>query len=259
MSGDATNPVHPGSCAIMQPTFLPWLGYFSLIAQVEDFVFLDNVLLSKRSWQRRNQVSGPQGPVLLSLPVATKPSYPPICEARIAEGPFEAKLIARIRGSLGMAPHWPLVEDLLANGLARRDEGLAALNIGLIRDICAAIGLPGRFHRASEMDLPEDDKADRLHRIAARLGSTTYVSAVGSAGYLAEGHPFSEDGIRLRFMTYAHPAYRQKWAPFQSHMSVVDALAWTGPEATRALILDGIGPLRRLEEVAPDPGEDPET
>ena len=43
-------------CAIMQPTYLPWLGYFDLIKQVDIFVLLDNVKLEKRSWHVRNRI-----------------------------------------------------------------------------------------------------------------------------------------------------------------------------------------------------------
>lgn len=237
------------SCAIMQPTFLPWLGYFSLIAQVTDFVFLDTVQLTKQSWQRRNQIAGPNGPVLLTLPVAKKPSLPIISEAKFADAPFADKLIARTKGCLGTAPHWPLVETLLTTGLARASDGLSALNIGLVQDLCATIGLETRFHHASRMDLPDSEKSDRLHQICTKVRAKTYLSPVGSAGYLREGHPFTEDDIRLRFMTYQHPEYSQKWKTFQSHMSVIDALAWVGPAATKNLILTGIGAPVLLEDL----------
>ena len=42
--------------AISQPTYLPWLGYFDLIDQVDRFVVLDNVQFEKQSWQQRNRI-----------------------------------------------------------------------------------------------------------------------------------------------------------------------------------------------------------
>lgn len=231
---------------VMQPTFLPWLGYFALIAQADDFVLLDDVQLVKRSWQRRNQVAGPNGPVLLSLPVARKPSFPLIHAAMIADHPPVADLIPRIAGALGKAPHWDSVAALLEQGLARAAQGLAALNIGLIRDLAAVMEITTRFHCASGLGIPGDDKADRLLALCQRLGADTYLSPVGSADYLRDGHPFTEDGVRLRFLHFVHPTYAQRWQPFRPYMSVIDSLAWVGPDATRAMIMSGILPPRLL-------------
>ena len=57
------------SVAIMQPTFLPWAGYFDLIDQVDHFVYLDTVEFSKQSWQQRNRIKSATGPYWISLPV----------------------------------------------------------------------------------------------------------------------------------------------------------------------------------------------
>lgn len=240
------------TAVVMQPTFLPWLGYFALIAQADDFVFLDDVQFARQSWQSRNQVAGPNGPVLLSLPVARKPSFPLIHQAQIADRPPVTDLIPRIAGALGRAPHWGLVAGLLDRGLARASQGLAALSIGLIRDLAAVLTLDARFHSAADLGIPGGDKADRLAAICQRLGADTYLSPVGSADYLRAGHPFAEVGPRLRFLHFTHPSYPQRWQPFRPFMSVIDALAWVGPEATRALILAGIHPPLRLDDLQKD-------
>lgn len=49
-----TNP--PMKCGIMQPTYLPWSGYFNLISSVDIFVFLDDIQFNRRSWQTCNRV-----------------------------------------------------------------------------------------------------------------------------------------------------------------------------------------------------------
>jgi hypothetical protein len=56
-------------CAIMQPTYFPWTGYFDLIDQSDKFVFLDDVQLVRRSWMVRNRIKTSQGPLFLSIPV----------------------------------------------------------------------------------------------------------------------------------------------------------------------------------------------
>ena len=58
--------------AIIQPTFLPWCGYMSLIEYVDEVVFLDNVQFDKRSWQQRNKIKTANGTLTLTVPVITK-------------------------------------------------------------------------------------------------------------------------------------------------------------------------------------------
>ena len=61
--------------SISQPTFLPWPGYFSLIMNVNEFIFLDSVQFNKRSWQQRNYILSQNKPHLMTIPVKTKGKF----------------------------------------------------------------------------------------------------------------------------------------------------------------------------------------
>lgn len=228
--------------AVMQPTFLPWLGYFALIASADTFVFLDDVQFSKQSWQSRNRIAGPNREILLSVPVARKPSKPLISEARIANPDFGAAMLLRIEGALGKAPFWPLVRTLLERGFERADDGLAALNIGLIEEISGCLGLTTCFLRSCALDFDRSSRSNRLSALCAAIQAERYLSPVGAAGYLAEDRPFDTGPTALWFQNFTHPTYDQGRSEFRPYMSAIDALAWVGPERTRALILQGIGP-----------------
>ena len=58
--------------AIMQPTYLPWLGYFALMDRVDCFILLDTVQFARRSWQQRNRIKTARGPLWLTVPVRSK-------------------------------------------------------------------------------------------------------------------------------------------------------------------------------------------
>jgi hypothetical protein len=233
----------------MQPTFLPWTGYFALMGEVDAFVFLDDVQFSKQSWQSRNRILGPNGPVILSLPVERKPAKPMIRDARIANLPVKDDLLKRAGGCLGKAPFWPLAEGLLAEALDQAAEGLAATNIAFIRSMSETLGICPELHRSSELGIPPDEKSLRLLSICRSLGADRYLSPVGSADYLSQANPFSEDGIRLRFQTFTPLPYAQGKSEFVSHLSALDALARIGPEALAGLIRAGTGRARRLEDL----------
>ena len=236
------------SVAVMQPTFLPWMGYFALMSEVDAFVFLDDVQFVKRSWQRRNRLAGPNGEVVVGLPVAGKPSRPLLSEARLADQPIVEEIMPRIEGCLGKAPHWPLLEAMLERAFTRIPEGLSAVNIQLIRDMAEALNFTPQIMVSSQMNLPQVDRASRFPTICRALGATRYHSPVGSAEYLAEDRPFDGTEITLTFQNFHHPVYDQGKGAFLSHMAAADAFARLGPEATRDLILSGVhSPLSETE------------
>ena len=241
--------------AIMQPTFLPWTGYFGLIGEVDDFVFLDDVQFSKRSWQRRNRVSGPNGEVQLSLPIASKPSRPKIIETKIASEFNSKDILKRAAGCLSVAPHWLEAEHLLQNALQQTPQGLAEVNITFITALSKLLKFTPRFYRSSEMDINEQDKAARLYAICDRLEATCYVSAVGSLDYLMTANPFSDHTVALRFQNFSPVIYKQRKGSYISHMSSLDALAWMGKTDLAKAIRINTKPVYSIEEIIKKNGE----
>src|SRR5205085_517194 len=93
------------TAAIMQPTYLPYLGYFHLIAASDVFVFLDDVQFARRSWQQRNRIWGAAGEVMLSVPVQKTDRDAPICEIEISEAePWREKHLASVRHAYAKRP-----------------------------------------------------------------------------------------------------------------------------------------------------------
>jgi len=228
--------------AIMQPTFLPWLGYFALIDRVDRFLYLDDVQLSRQSWQTRNRLKGPQGPVMLSLPVARKPSLPMIQEARLADTGFERAMMITARHLLGRAPFAPLALSILEQGLNTAGGNLATLTITMIEAICTATAITTPRNRTSHMTVPSGDKIARLVALCRAAGAAAYLSPMGAADYLEGDTAFAAAGIDLGFFNFEHPVYPQSFPPFLGHMSALDALAHVGPDAFLPLIRSGIRP-----------------
>ena len=107
--------------AIMQPTYLPWAGYFNLIADASSFVFLDNVEFSPRSWQQCNRIILNGEPHMLTGTVLTKDrGHQRICDVQTEEtqnlaqetprhaatGLFAQRLWHAGPGSRRISPEW---------------------------------------------------------------------------------------------------------------------------------------------------------
>jgi hypothetical protein len=235
--------------AIMQPTFLPWLGYFALMDVVDRFVFLTDVQFIKRSWQRRNNIKGPNGPVMLSLPVASKPSRPMIHEARLADTPFGPKLLATLDGLLGRAPFWDCARALVADSIDQSQGQVAQLNISFITHFAKEIGITTPCVCSAQTSYEiTDNKSDRLLAICRAYGATQYLSPPGSYDYLAVDNPFANTEVALQFFAYDHPVYDQPYGAFVSHMSALEALAYVGPQHLLGLIRSGLRPALSLSD-----------
>ena len=78
--------------AIMQPTFMPYIGFFALIDYVDEFIFLDNVQFDKRSWQQRNYIKSNSKKELINIPVLSKNKFKQkILDVKIDNVSFKVK------------------------------------------------------------------------------------------------------------------------------------------------------------------------
>jgi len=218
--------------AITQPTYLPWLGYFDLIDQVDAFVLLDSVQFEKQSWQQRNRIKTPGGLQWLTVPVKIKGrSTQLIRDVEVAETDFYLKHLNLIRANYRTAPYFESLFDPLSAILKERaQEGnLAAMNIRLIEWLAAALRVRTPLLRSSTLGV--EGKRARLNlAICEALGATEYHSAIGSADYLLEeADIFLERGIGIYFQNYRHPEYKQLFPPFHPFASVVDVMLNEGP------------------------------
>lgn len=235
--------------AIMQPTYLPWVGYFDMIDQCDLFVLLDCVQFDKRSWQQRNRVKTANGEVWLTVPVLSKGRR----EQRIADveidpaGEFPGKHVRTLQHGYGRAPHrTPFLEDL-TTVLESRTSRLADLNAAIIERVCRALSVTTPLVRSSTLDA-QGHKVDRLMSICRLVAATRYISPLGSRPYIDEDNQFAAGGIELRYHHYVHPSYSQLHGPFVSHMSAVDLILNEGPAAGE-IMRSGRRPLLTHEEV----------
>lgn len=226
--------------AIMQPAYLPWLGYFALMDRVDVFVFLDSVQFGRRSWQPRNRIKGANGPQMLTVPVYKKGLRDQkIADVRINHDfGFPEKHVRAIEAGYAKAPFYDRYAPDLFDRLRRPREFLAELTIDLIDWITEVLGIETRRLRSGSLQTA-GGKADLLADICRRLGATLYVSPVGSKEYLSASESFDRIGVPIVYNEYAHPTYPQIHSVFEPYLSVIDLLFNVGPESL-AVIRQGV-------------------
>jgi hypothetical protein len=241
--------------AIMQPTYLSWIGYFDLIDSVDSFVFLDDAQVLKRSWGVRNRILGQNGETFLTVPLSGHKhgEGSAFVDTLIDSGQQWAEThLATIRHAYAKAPHFAEVfaglEALLLVGHAT----IGALNEDFICTTARRIGIATRFLKSSQLEGAEGRKDDRLVSICRAIGADIYLSAPGSSAYIEqeqEGGAFAGSGIAIRYHNFAHPVYPQRHDGFVSHMSVVDLLMNCGYESALEIIRSGRRPMLTSAEL----------
>ena len=213
--------------AIMQPTFLPWLGYFALIDSVDEFILLDNVQFDKRSWQQRNKILSNNGPLWLTVPVLSKGKlYQKINDVQINRMDNTSPFVKHLRSIENNYKKAPFFEDYFAGIeeiLSSPTEKLSVLNFKLICLICTYLGMHFQYRWASSLPV-NGAKDELLFNICQAVNASHYISPPGSMNYLEQSKLFSDSDIQVDYFSYDHPSYNQLSPSFESHLSVIDLL-----------------------------------
>ena len=239
--------------AVMQPTYMPWLGYFDLIDQADHFVFLDDVQLARQSWQTRNRIRSADGrELMLSIPVRHGGKLDiALREVELDDSqPWRLKHGRSVQQAYARAPFGHAASAVWHKLLGTQTGHLTGLTCAAIAQLCSLVGIETPLRQATNFEA-SPDRIGHLIDLCHATGADTYLSPPGASTYLAEASAearFADAGIALRFQDYEHPAYTQGKLDFMSHLGIVDALAHVGPDAILALIRSG----RRAATRAPN-------
>ena len=228
--------------AIMQPTYLPWSGYFGLIDYVDEFILLDTVQFSKRSWQQRNQIKTSKGPMWLTVPVKSKGlQSQKIYDVKIdTTRDFPNTHIRAIELNFSKTSYYKEYAPSLIKILETEYDRLSTLTLELITWLCRSLGITTPLILASELDVT-GTRAELLASICQKIGASSYVSPPGSKIYLDESDALEKRNIDLTYFNYEHPSYSQLYGDFTPNMSVIDLLFNTGPES-KSILHSGYSP-----------------
>lgn len=208
----------------MQPTYLPWIGYFNLIKSADIFVFYDNVQFSKQSWQQRNKIRNKKGDILLTLSINSPGDNGEIREKTIFQPDrILKKHLLSIKQNYSKSLNYDLYIEKIEEIYLKNPDSLLDLNTELIRLGCSIFQIQTPLLFSSELSVSVG-KNEALISICKELKANKYLSPLGSKEYLKK-ELFIENNIQLFFQQYTHPQYNQlSYKSFISHLSFIDFL-----------------------------------
>jgi len=220
--------------AIAQPTYLPWLGYFDLLDQVDQFVILDSVQFEKQSWQQRNRIKTPDGLQWLTVPVVFRGRlHQKIRDVEIREADFWRNHLRAVELNYRRSPFFEAYFSEFAMRLQASSSAQRLLEItsALIAWFTGILSIRTPVVLASELPV-HGVRTELLREICACLGADVYLSPLGSAAYLLEEKEIlTARGIALEFQHYEHPNYQQLFPPFQPYACILDLIMNEGSRA----------------------------
>jgi len=246
------------SAAVMQPTYLPWLGYLDLMDQVDTFVLLDTVPFAYQSWQHRNRLPAPGEPTWLSVPVTKASRRGPIAEVEVSDGGgwFPERHLNILRDRYRKIPEPALADEVAQRIGAGAGGRLIDLTVPLLAWLADRLEITTTVVAASALGCT-GQRTELVAALTQAVGADRYVSPPGSLDYLATDHdPFDDAGIEVLVHRYDHPVYDQGIPSFQSHCSALDLVLRspaTAPSVLRSGRLELSGLADALHTLAGTP------
>ena len=216
--------------SVHQPQYLPWLGYFDKIDKADVFVLLDTVQFKKNEWQNRNRIKTAQGAQWLTVPVMYR--FPQLIrEVEINHREkWQHKQRQAMLSNYRKAPFWSMLEPFFEEIFSTRWDGIARLNMHVVKKLTEILGIETPLFVASEIGAFPEDPDERLIAITRHFGADRYLAGSGGHGYM-DLEKYREQGVEVIFQHYRHPVYNQLYGDFEPFLSVIDLIFNHGKES----------------------------
>lgn len=219
--------------AIMQPYFLPYIGYFQLASAVDLFVVYDNVKYTKKGWFNRNRMLVNDTDAVFTVPLKHAPDSLDVREREVADSFDPDKLIRRMDAAYRRAPHHEDTMALVEQVLRCPERNLFRFLLHSLEATCAHLGLGTELRPSSAVAADHDlTGQDRVLAICEATGAGVYVNAIGGTR-LYDRSAFMERGVALWFLETESFEYRQFGGAFVPWLSIVDVLMFNSLDTVR--------------------------
>jgi len=227
-------------CAIHQPNFFPWIGYFDKIYRADRFVFMDGVDYPKRSWTNRVRIAVNEHAVWINCPVIRQEGRQKICDVLINDQKIDQnldwreKIVKTIDLNYRKSLYYNEVSEFIYSLIDFRTEYLSEYNCNTIECLCKRLHIDTPFYK--QTDLNTHYASTRLLiEITKKMDCSGYMCGGGAEGY-QDDSLFAKEGVDLIYQNFIEPYYERRGEKCIAGLSVLDALFNVGFEKTECLI-----------------------
>ena len=218
--------------AIMQPYFIPYIGYFQLINSVDKFVIYDNIQYTKKGWINRNRILVNGNDQLITLSIKKDSDYLNVVERELSESwqKDKSKMLNVIKSSYGKAPHFQETYELISKCLNNPEVNLFRFiydSIVLINDY---LEITTPIIISSTIDIDHTLKSqDKVLSLCIAQNAKVYINSIGGVE-LYDKEIFKQSGIKLNFIKSNLIQYKQLNNEFMPWLSIIDVMMFNSKE-----------------------------
>lgn len=223
---------------IMQPYFLPYIGYFQLLNAVDKYVIYDNIQFTKKGWINRNRILQNGKDLLITIPLEKDSDYLDVCERAVSAGFDKKKLVNQIRESYRKAPLFTEMMPLIESIILYDDNNLFNYIFNSVKEICKYLDIDTELIVSSTVSIDHTLKGqDKVIAICKQLGATEYYNAIGGQE-LYSVSDFEKENIRLSFVSTNPLEYSQFSNEFVPWLSIIDVIMFNDVDKVREMLND---------------------
>jgi len=220
----------------MQPYFFPYIGYFQLIAAVDQFVVYDKIKYTKKGWINRNRMLQNGKDVMFTLPLKNDSDYLDVCERELAVGFKRDKMLNQFKAAYRRAPYFSQTFPLLEQIMRYDDTNLFSFLHNSIVKTCTHLGIATEIRISSDIAIDHELKnQDKVLALCEAVGASTYVNAIGGID-LYSIEAFRGKGIDLKFINSTQFEYPQLGDTFVPWLSIIDVMMFNPLDTIRGYI-----------------------
>lgn len=221
---------------IMQPYFLPYIGYFQLLNTVDKYVIYDNIQYTKKGWINRNRILQNGKDLLISIPLEKESDYLDVKERFISEGFDRKKLLNQIRESYRKAPYVETVMPVMEGIINYDDRNLFDFIFNSVEEICRYLNINTEIIVSSTLNIDHSLKGqDKVIAISKELGATDYYNAIGGQE-LYNSDDFKKEDINLHFLSSNPIEYKQFNNDFVPWLSILDVMMFNSVDEIKEML-----------------------
>ena len=225
---------------IMQPYFMPYIGYFQLLNSVDKFIFLDDVNFIKSGWINRNRILLNNKEYLFTIPLKDASSNRLIYKTEINQNLFpkwKRKFLLSIQYSYSNAPFYNETYDLICYIFDKKHTFISSLSIASIEAISNYLEISTIFETSStnySRSMGEEKDA-RLIEICKLNEASTYINPSGGKT-LYDKLYFKKHDIELFFIENEITPYNQFKTPFIGGLSILDVMMFNSTRDIKKML-----------------------
>lgn len=226
--------------AIMQPYFLPYLGYWQLINAVDTFVIYDNIQFSRNGWFNRNNILLNGKKKLFSIPLKKDSNYLNVVDRYLADDCQKEiqRIVSQVKNSYRNARYFTEVFPIIENIFLNKEKNLFRYVLYSVERICDYLDIETEIVKSSEVKINHNLKSqDKVIAIVTNLMATKYINPIGGLE-LYDYKKFSKEGVNLIFLQPEIKEYPQFNNIFIPCLSIIDIMMFNSSEEIKGMLKD---------------------